>query len=204
VTDHSLEDRVTALKRTVDEVRKQLDRAMNRDIPLLKGAVRAAIDADIDDIGELPDAGRTFNQQVATAEERLDAVERQLAALGDIGTAKTTKEQKLAAILTFAANKRGQQSSTVTVTADEVQGCAGVSRRYAYDLIDEAAEVCVGVRIREATDIQTSTGVEHKKKALLVDGEVAHTNGDGVNQFTTEKAVAQESDLGETSSAGDR
>ena len=34
----------------------------NRDISLLKGTVRAAIDADIDAIGELPAAGRLFNR----------------------------------------------------------------------------------------------------------------------------------------------
>jgi hypothetical protein len=85
-------------------------------------------------------------------------------------------------------------------------GCAGVSRRYACDLIDEAAEVCAGVRIRETTDVQTSTGVEHKKKALLIDCEVTHThtNGDGVNQFTTEGPIAQQSDVAETTSEGDR
>lgn len=92
----------------------------------------------------------------------------------------------------------------MTVTSEEIQGCAGVSRRYAYDLIDEAAETCAGVRIREATDVQTSTGVKHKKKALLIDCEVAHTNGDGVNQFTTEGAMAQHSDLAETTSEGIR
>jgi tetrahydromethanopterin S-methyltransferase subunit G len=91
MTDDSLEERLTALETTVAEVREQFDRAMNRDIPLLKGTVRAAINAEIDDIGKLPDAGRTFNRQVRAAEERLDAVERQLAALGDIGTEKTTK-----------------------------------------------------------------------------------------------------------------
>lgn len=170
VTDEdSLDARITALETAIIELREQFERANNRDIPLLKGTVRAAIDADIDEIGELPDAGQTFNRQLRTTEERLDAVEQQLAALGDIGTTKTTKEQKLAAILTFAANKRGNQSSMVTVTANEIQSCTGVSRRYAYELIDEAAEMCAGVRVREATDVQTSTGVEHKKKVLPVD-----------------------------------
>jgi len=112
-------------------------------------------------------------------------IERQLEALGDIGTAKTTKEQKLAAICVFAQNKRGSQSATVAITPDEIRGFVGVSRRYAYDLIEEATTVLDGVRVREATDVQTSTGVEHKKKALLVDCEQVHTDGMGVNQFAT-------------------
>jgi hypothetical protein len=133
VTDEeTLQERVAALEAGVAEVSDRLDRVVNRDIPLLKGTVRAAVDADIDDIGELPDAGRSFNRWIGTHEERLDALERQLAALGDVGTTKTTKEQKLAAVLHFATNKQGTQSGTVAVTADESQGCVGISRRYAY------------------------------------------------------------------------
>ncbi|WP_255196515.1 hypothetical protein [Halorarius litoreus] len=167
-------ERVADLEATVAELSDRLSGAVNRDIPLLKGTVRAVVDAEIDEIGELPDAGRAFNGQVATHGERLDAVEKQLAALGDIGATKTTKEEKLAAICMFAQNKQGGQSSTVAVTASEIQGCVGVSRRYAYDLIDEAAVELEGVRVREATDVQTASGVEHKKKALLVDCEAVH------------------------------
>ena len=127
--ERTLRERVAALEATMAELETQLDSVVDRDVPLLKGTVRAVVDAEIDDLGELPDAGRAFHRQVATHGERLDAVERQLAALGDVGTAKTTKEQKLAAICTFALNKRGGQSSTVAVTAAEIQGCVGVSRR---------------------------------------------------------------------------
>jgi hypothetical protein len=41
------------------------------------------------------------------------------------------------------------------------------------------------VRLREAKDVQTSTGVEHKKTALLVDCDAVRVDGDGVTQFTT-------------------
>lgn len=202
--EDELQERIAALEASVAEMNARLDRAVNRDIPLLTGTVRAALAADIDEIGELPDAGRTFNRQVKTYEERLNAVERQLAAFGDVSTTKTTKEQKLAAVLHFAANKQGGLSQTVAVTADEIQGCVGVSRRYAYDLIEEAADVCAGVRVREATDVQTSTGVKHKKKALLVDCEQVHTDGGSVNQFTTQRAVPQHSDPSEQNVEVDR
>ncbi len=181
----SLAERVATLETTVTALCDRLDAATNRDIPLLKGTVRAIVDAEIDNIGELPDAGRAFHRDVATHAERLDAVEKQLTALGDIGAAKTTKEEKLAAIVTFAQNKGGNQSATVAVTADEIQGCVGVSRRYAYELIDDAAATLDGARVREATDVQTSTGVEHKKKALLVDCESVHGLDEAVNSFTT-------------------
>ena len=64
-----------------------------------------------------------------------------------------------------------------------------MSRRYAYGLIDEAVDVLDGVRVREATEVRTGSGVEHKKKALLVDCEQVHTDGAGVTQFTTGVAV---------------
>jgi hypothetical protein len=73
----------------------------------------------------------------------------------------------------------------VAVTADEIQGCVGGFRRYAYELIDAAADQLEGARVRAATEVQTSTGVEHKKKALLVDCEAVHGDDAGVNEFTT-------------------
>lgn len=177
--------RVAALEDTVAKLEAQLAGATNRDLPLLKGTVRVMLDGDVGELTDLPDAGRAFQQRLAGLDDRLDAVEQQVAALGDLGTAKTTKEEKLAAILAFAANKRGTRSGTVAVTASEIQGCVGVSRRYAYELIEAAAEACAGTRVREATDVQTSSGVRHKKKALLVDCEAVHTDDAAVNQFTT-------------------
>ncbi|MCU4926470.1 hypothetical protein OB905_10815 [Halobacteria archaeon AArc-dxtr1] len=188
----SCADRVVALETTVTELEAQLETATNRDIPLLKGTIRALVGAEIDEIGELPESGRTFNRQVETHAERLDAVEKRLAALGEIDREKTTKEQKIAAICTFAQNKRGGRSSTVAVTAKEIQGCVGVSRRYAYDLIGEVAEVVEGARVRDAREVPTATGVEHKKKALLIDCEAVHVENGGVNQFTTRSRATGE------------
>lgn len=202
--DAELAERVATLEATVAELCERLDAATNRDVPLLKGTVRAVVGAEIDAIGELPDAGRAFNQQVATYDERLTAIEQQVDALGDVGAEKTTKEQKLAAIITFAGNKRGGPSETVAVTADEIQGCVGVSRRYAYELIDEAAAVRDGMRVREATDVQTGSGVEHKKKALLVDCEQGHTDTVGVNQFTTRDMGDESARTAETTKGGEQ
>jgi hypothetical protein len=151
----------------------------------LKSTVRAIVDAEIDDIGELPDAGRAFNRQVATYDERLAAVEQQVAALSGVAAGKTTKAQKLAAIGTFAQNKRGGPLATVAVTPAEVRGCTGVSRRYAYELIEAMDGAVDGVRVREATAVQTGSGVEQKGKALLVDCVRVQRETAGVNQFTT-------------------
>ncbi|MFC7176983.1 hypothetical protein [Halosegnis marinus] len=179
----ALSERVTDLEATVEGLEARLEGATNRDIPLLKGTVRAVVGADIDAIGELPDAGRAFHREVATLGERVATVEEQVAAFGDVDAAKTTKAQKLAAICAFAQNKQHSQSTTVAVTAADIRGCVGVSRRYAYELIDDAAAEIDGARVREATSGQS--GGAPKKKALLVDCEQVRTGDDGVNQFTT-------------------
>lgn len=181
--EERLRERVAELEETVATLAQRLDTAMNRDIPLLKGTVRAMVDADIDEIGELPDAGRSFHREVVTQAERLATVEAQVAAFGDVDAAKTTKAQKLAAICAFAQNKHNSQSSTVAVTAAEIRGCVGVSRRYAYELMDEATAEIDGARVREATNGRGSRAP--KKKALLVDREHVHVDVDGVNRLTT-------------------
>jgi len=111
-------------------------------------------------------------------------VERRLDRLGDVGEEATSKEEKFAAILAFAANKRNG-SPKVALSPQEVKGCTGVSRRYAYELIDEMAAVVEGVEVREATQVKTGSGTERKGKALLVDCEAVHHDDGGVNQFTT-------------------
>lgn len=116
--EESLEAQGATLEAAVADLQERLDRAVNRDIPLLKGTVRASLDADINEIGELPDA-RAFNRRVETHAERLDTIEEYVAALGGVGTTQMTEEEKLAAICHFAQNKRGQRS-TVAVTADEI------------------------------------------------------------------------------------
>jgi hypothetical protein len=153
-----------------------------RDIPLLKGTVRAIISAEIDSLEELPAAGRAFGRRVVDREERLSQVEARLDVLGRHSDA-STKADKIAAVLAFAQNKAG--GGKVAVTPAEIRGCTGVSRRYAYDLVDAIAEEVAGVRIREGGTVQTASGTERKPKALLVDCERVHDQREAVKQFTT-------------------
>jgi len=92
--------------------------------------------------------------------------------------------EKLAAVLAFAMNKRNGRSK-VAVSPQEVRGCAGVSRRYAYELIDVMGEEVTGVTVRDPHRVETGSGTKQKGKALLVDCEAVHNSGEGVNQVTT-------------------
>jgi hypothetical protein len=163
-----------------------LARITNRDLPLLKGTIRGLAAEDVETVEDFPAAGRSLRAELDALAERVAALEDRVAALGDVGTNPSTKEEKYAAVLAFAANK-DTSTGKVAVTPSEVQGCTGVSRRYAYELIEAMDRDIEGVRVRDATAVQTGAGVEQKPKALLVDCDRVHATGDGVNQFTTEE-----------------
>lgn len=121
--------------------------------------------------------------------ERIEELEASNAALRDIGTTKTSKEEKIAAIISYADNIRDADQSEVAVAAQEIKGAAGVTRRYAYDLIDDVAAEYPWATIRDArTQPSSKDGgrMIQWKKALAVDFEQLHADPEGVNKFTTE------------------
>ena len=77
--------------------------------------------------------------------------------MSDIGTEATSKEEKFAAALAFAHNKRNGRG-TVVLSPQEVKGCTGVSRRYVYELIDAMGAEVDGVEVREAQTVRTGSG----------------------------------------------
>jgi tetrahydromethanopterin S-methyltransferase subunit G len=140
----ALRERVAALEQRVDTVESALETAINRDIPLLKGTVRSIVDADIETIEELPPAGRAFGQRYVERGDRLAEVEARLEVLHS-HTDGSTKAEKFAAVLSFAQNK-ADKGGKVAVTPAEIRGCTGVSRRYAYDLVEALATEVDGSR----------------------------------------------------------
>ena len=180
----SVEARLEALESDVKALESKLTPLVARDVPLLTGGVRALVDEEIESLEELPAAARKTAENRRAAREELDAVQSRVAALGDLGAERTSKEEKIAAVLTFAFNK-GDGESKVSVTPQEIRGCTGVSRRYAYDLVEEIGSSVTGCRVREAAVVQTSTGSKRKPKALLVDYNVVQTGSEGVSRLTT-------------------
>ncbi|WP_276248630.1 hypothetical protein [Haladaptatus sp. YSMS36] len=177
--------RLNELELAVEEIQETLAAVTGQRIPLLTATVRHAIAADIESMEDLPNEGREFGERLHELERQLVEVDERLAQFGDISPEVSTKKQKFVAILEYAANKQRGDQSRVSVSATEIKGCVGVSRRYAYDLLEEMAESVEGCQLREAQSIQTSTGVKQKRKALLVDCEEVHSNRGDVNQFTT-------------------
>jgi tetrahydromethanopterin S-methyltransferase subunit G len=182
-TSDDLEERLAAIERRLDAICQEVETATNRDIPLLKGTVRAVIGTEIETIDDLPAAGRAFGQEFVDCKEQLSQIEAQLEVLEQTAD-RSTKAEKIATVLAFASNKGGD-AAKVTVTPAEIRGCTGVSRRYAYELVDTVAAEVDGVAVREAKQVQTSSGTERKGKALLVDCEEVHDVSGTVKEFTT-------------------
>lgn len=180
-----LQERVETLEATVSDLHQRLHEAVNRDIPLMKGTIRALLDADIEEINELPDAGRSFHHRVDAYDDRLATLETRVQRFDDISGEQSSKEQKIAAVLSYAVNKCGPGQRKVAVTATEIKGVAGVSRRYAYDLVEAIADELSECELREGETVQTSSGPKHKSKAVIVDCELVHEDGRSVNSFTT-------------------
>ena len=114
----------------------------------------------------------------------------QLSAIADVGGKKTSKDEKITAIATFAMRKSDANSTKVLVDAGEIQGCVDCSRRYAYDLIDDLAEDdrAEWASLQKAESVPTHKGHREKKKALRVDVDVLRESSQDygvVNKFTT-------------------
>lgn len=136
----------------------------------------------LDDYEQLRDEHERFKDRLAEIETQLDAIQ-------DLGREKTTKEEKIAAIVRYAQNTaRGDGTSgRVALKVKTLKGVAGVSRRYAYDLIDELPDEYEWLHNRSTVSQygDLEIGRDGPDRALIVDLEVLHTDEQAVNKFTT-------------------
>lgn len=154
-------------------------------------------------------AAEAWAAAMETIEEqarRIDELERRvtehgqkLNRLGDIGEEKTTKEQKIVAILTFAENIRNPNETKVVVKPKDIKGAVGCSRRYAYDLVDDMHDTYDWAVDNTKRDDRTTglSGAESDSPpcGVLIDfDEVAHSEDGVVNKFTTRTADEEVAD----------
>lgn len=121
--------------------------------------------------------------------DRLNAVESRLDVLDEDAP---SKEAKIREIVDFASNLRSEDQQAVKVTPKEIKGSAGISRRYAYGLIDEdeglPAEYHWLLSAKQAREQQYGNAEldwDESTKGLVVDFEALHTDPEAVNKFTT-------------------
>lgn len=95
-------------------------------VELLGGTLAAD---DVDD--------RDVLAELQELRDRTEQLEDLTSNLQDIGGQKTSKEQKLAALVTYADRIRSDNQDLVGIDPKTMAGVAGVTERYAYTLIDE-------------------------------------------------------------------
>jgi len=92
---------------------------------------------DIETAFRALDEVAALQERVADLEHENQQLRERLDRLGDIGTEKTSKEQKIAAVVTYADNQRRPGQTAVTVAPRNIRGVVDVSERYAYTLVDD-------------------------------------------------------------------
>lgn len=157
------------------------------------------------DLEDRLDAMKRWNETLSEENEHLrdeidglradlERHETQLDALGDIGAEKTSKEQKIAAIVAYAANARQPEQPAVTVLPKTITGVADVSRRYAYDLVDamidgDGEDGAVGPDgydwAHDPADVPRHLEQDAPQKGVLIDFEGVHGEAVAVNKFIT-------------------
>ncbi|WP_255170122.1 hypothetical protein [Natrononativus amylolyticus] len=132
-----------------------------------------------DRIGDLKRENDELRQRLTALEARVNVVEG----------GKSTKDGKIRQIVAKAENLRKKDQGAVVLTARDIVGATGVSRRYAYDLIDDLPEKHHWVITRtEARDRQfgnVEIDANKQTKAIVVDCEALHSDPEAVNKFTT-------------------
>jgi regulator of replication initiation timing len=129
----------------------------------------------------------TLKPRLDELEGRVDELEAENERLRARLSESGGKEEKVAAIVRFALNKRGAADDAIKITPEEIKGATGVSRRYAYDLVDDLPDEfdwCL-----RPEEMQQYGAIEldlsSQAKCLGIDFAGVHSAGCPVNKFTT-------------------
>ena len=182
------------LEEEVAELRERMQ-TVESDIAFIKRTLVTLTDADLKDDGHhplegLPESGEQVRISFEDLQEAVRHHGEQLAAVSDVSQKNTEKEGKVASIAAFAMQRANEPEETVLVDVNEIRGCTGVTRRYAYKLIDDIGEDAEyeWASVRNPKTVQTSSGPKQKAKGLLVDCDTLRKSShqpDRVNSFNT-------------------
>ena len=167
-----------------------------RQLAFLRKLAFQLADTGPDEDVDLHEAVTRAVDRVEELEHRLDELEEMKEMLSDVGTQKTSKEEKVAAIVTYASQKDGGMRGTV-VKPKEIAGIVGVSKRYAYDLIDDIVHgdgehgslTPDGYDWAEEASSFSAVDKETPERGLAVDFERLHEDDEALNKFINDQAV---------------
>lgn len=132
----------------------------------------------------------TFKPRLDTLEaendqlrDRVDRLEGEVEAIRDLGSERTSKEEKIAQVVIYAENETDSADGKTTVLPKTVKGIVGVSRRYAYDLIDDMVDDYEWAR--DPQEVPRRPDQDTPQKGVLIDLERLHDDEESVNKFTT-------------------
>lgn len=157
-------------------------------------------DVDNDDCGLIEAALRVadridrLEQDLADLREDVDTQGAVVDALEDITHEKTTKEQKVAAIVRYADQKRDNDNAVMRVFPSEIKGLLDVSQRYAYQLVEDLSDEYEWAHERKGRTKPTAKdggGRQQIKKALEIDFEGVHGESVPLNSFNNDRAALE-------------
>ena len=133
--------------------------------------------------------GRVNNLEAENEElrELVENQQTQLQVISDLASDNSSKNEKVAALVVYADNTRNGQG-VVKLDVRDIMGATGVSRRYAYDLMDRLPgehEWChSGEDLRQYGDMEIDKSSQQRTLAIDFDG--SHGDACPVNKFTTQ------------------
>lgn len=139
---------------------------------------------EADSLLQLIERNTKLHDELEQLQSRVDSLETLVHAQG--------KRGKVAAIIKYAKQKGSSGDQGVMLSPKEIRGATGVSRRYAYQIIedwpDEFGFFLRRKNISQYGDLELSTESDGPRLVVVFDGTV-HSRVTSVNKFNTEIAV---------------
>lgn len=169
-------------------------RESEQELTLTKSEGRVAMMQLADAVGaegvtpqtDMVEAASKVAAEFEALSERVAQLEQNVAAISDLGREKTTKEEKIAAMVQFAVNQASDPTrERVALTPKEIKGVTGVGLRHAYNYLDELPgqyEFLLAKKdVKQYGDLEIDKS--SRKRALIVDLELLHSDEQALNKF---------------------
>jgi regulator of replication initiation timing len=171
----------------VDELQEQVERLQDRSTQdqLESAALRQLVwrlaEGDAEDYDTIVRGVHSALDRVESMQERMADIEAEnerlrsrLDKLGDIGAKKTSKPQKIAAIVTYAEQRRSDGQDALVVKPGTIKGLVDISDRYSYTLVDNIIDEYEWAHDPSEVQRYGAIGRAKPDKGVLIDFEGVH------------------------------
>lgn len=146
------------------------------------GTIFEAADSAINSIESLQDTVLIHDSQIEQLQQRVNSLEDTLHA--------ESKQAKVKAIVHYAENRRHDGQEAVVLDTKEIKGATGVTRRYAYDIIDEWSAQYPFLEDRDELQQygQLEIDTDARDRGIAVVFDRVPQDGGSLNKFNNENA----------------